>query len=117
MSCFICPHQTAGGRSSAGDQPISWLMFFTFAATIFIIAGGFIYFLRSQRNREIAEDALAGSDHPRVHKGTDGALPDLLGITVFAFIAMGLLTAGFKSKPALEQTQQPPPVGQPMPTR
>ena len=101
----------------AGDQPISWLMFFTFAATIFFIAGTFIYFLQSQRNRDIAEDALAGSDNPQVRKGTDGALPDLLGITVFAFIAMGLLTVGFKSKPTSEQTQQPPPVGQPMQTR
>ena len=60
----------------AGDQPISWLMFFTFAATIFIIAGAFIYFLRSRRNREIAEEALAGADRPRVNKGADGALPD-----------------------------------------
>jgi hypothetical protein len=28
----------------AGDQPVSWLMFFTFAATIFIIAGAYISF-------------------------------------------------------------------------
>jgi hypothetical protein len=74
----------------AGDQPVSWLMFFTFAATIFIIAGAFIYFLRSRRNRDIAADALTGGDHPRVNKGADGALPDLLGVTVFAFIAMAL---------------------------
>ena len=98
-------------------RPISWLMFFTFAATIFAIAGGFIYFLQSRRNREIAEDALAGSDHPRVNKGSDGALPDLIGITLFAFIAMGLLTVGFKSKPRSEQSQNPPPVGQPMQPR
>ena len=100
-----------------GDQPISWLMFFTFAATIFIIAGGFIYFLQSRRNRDIASEALAGTDHPRVNKGTDGALPDLLGIALFAFIAMGLLTLGFKNKPASEQSQNPPPVGQPMPAK
>ena len=62
----------------AGDQPVSWLMFFTFAATIFIIAAAFI--LRSRRNRDIAADALAGGDHPRVNKGADGALPDLLGV-------------------------------------
>jgi hypothetical protein len=96
----------------AGDQPVSWLMFFTFAATIFIIAAAFI--LRSRRNRDIAADALAGGDHPRVNKGADGALPDLLGVTVFAFIAMALLTIGFKSKPASEQAQNPPLVGQQM---
>jgi hypothetical protein len=101
----------------AGDQSVSWLMFFTFAATIFGIAGGFIYFLQSRRNREIAQNALAGSDHPRVNKGADGALPDLLGIVVFAFVAMGLLVLGFKSKPASEQVENPPPVGQPMQTR
>ena len=98
----------------AGDQPVSWLMFFTFAATIFIIAGACIYFLRSRRNREISAEALAGGDHPRVDKGTDGALPDLLGITLFAFIAMALLTVGFKAKPSSEQAQNPPLVGQPM---
>lgn len=98
----------------AGDQPVSWLMFFTFAATIFIIAGACIYFLRSRRNREIAAGALAGGDHPRVDKGTDGALPDLLGITLFAFIAMALLTIGFRAKPPSEQAQNPPLVGQPV---
>jgi hypothetical protein len=82
--------------------------------TIFIIAGAFIYFLRTRRNRDIAADALAGGDHPRVNKGADGALPDLLGVTVFAFIAMALLTIGFKSKPASEQAQNPPLVGQQM---
>lgn len=98
----------------AGDQPVSWLMFFTFAATIFIIAGACIYFLRSRRNREIAADALAGSDHPKIDKGTDGALPDLLGVTLFAFIAMTLLTIGFRSKPMSEQAPNPPLVGQPV---
>ena len=96
----------------AGDQPVSWLMFFTFAATIFIIAGACIYFLRSRRNREIASGALVGGNHPRVNKGADGALPDLLGITLFAVIAMALLTIGFKGKPASEQAQNPPLVGQ-----
>lgn len=96
-----------------GDQPISWLMFFTFAATIFAIMGGFIYFLRSQRNRDIAENALAGADHPGVRKGADGTLPDLLGVAVFALVAMGLLTLGFENKPASERAVNPPPVGQP----
>lgn len=101
----------------AGDQSISWLMFFTFAATIFVIAGAFIFFLQSRRNRDIAQNALAGSDHPTVNKGADGALPDLMGIVVFAFIAMGLLFLGFKSKPASEQVENPPPVGQPVQAR
>ena len=100
-----------------GDAPISWLIFFTFAATIFIIAGAFVYFLRSRRNREIAEEALAGSDHPGVRKGADGALPDLLGIALFAFIAMGLLTVGFKNKLMQERSENPPPVGQPLQAR
>lgn len=90
-----------------GDQPVSWLMFFTLAATIFIIAGAFIYFLRSQRNRDIAEHALIGSDHPQVNRGADGALPDLLGVALFAFIAMGLLTVGFRAKPVQERTELP----------
>ncbi len=98
----------------AGDQPVSWLMFFTFAATIFIIAGACIYFLRSRRNRVIAANALAGGDHPRVDKVTDGALPDLLGMTLFAFIAMALFTIGFKAKPVSEQAQNPPLVSQPV---
>jgi hypothetical protein len=79
----------------AGDLPISWLMFFTFAAAIFIIAGACIYFLRSHRNREIAGAALAGADHPRVNKGTDGALPDLLGITLFCGHSHGTADCGF----------------------
>jgi hypothetical protein len=94
-----------------GDQPISWLMFFTFAATIFVIAFGFIYFLRSQRNRDIAEAALAGGDPPGSRKVADGALPDLLGMTLFAFIAMGLLAVGYSHKPAPETSARPPLVG------
>lgn len=95
-----------------GDAPVSWLMFFTFAATIFVIAGAFIYFLQSRRNRDIAQNALAGSDHPRVSQGADGALPDLLGVTVFAFIAMGLLTLGYQHKPSAERAENPPMIGQ-----
>ena len=100
-----------------GDAPVSWLMFFTFAATIFIIAGAFIYFMRSRRNRDIAQNALAGSQNPRIDKGADGALPDLLGVTVFAFIAIGLLMVGYEHKPSAERTENPPPVGQAMQTR
>nr|WP_316179483.1 MULTISPECIES: hypothetical protein [unclassified Bradyrhizobium] len=43
-----------------GDQPISWLMFFTLAAAIIIAAGAFLAFLRSRHNREIASVAIEG---------------------------------------------------------
>ena len=97
-----------------GDAPISWLMFFTFAAAIFAIAGASAYFLRRRMNREIAADALTGSDAAS-GPAPDGALPELLAVTLFACIAMGLLTIGFKSKPYSEQKQNPPPVGVAMP--
>ena len=104
--------RTPSRATDGGDQPISWLMFFTFAAVIFAIAGGFIRFLHSRRNRDIASNALAGNGSGRGAEA-DGALPDLIGIVVFAFIAMGLLTVGYKSKPYVEQKQNPPmPVGQ-----
>jgi hypothetical protein len=59
-----------------------------------------------------AEDLMACGQARRLNKGADLALPDLLGITAFAFIAMALLTVGFKSKPVSEQAQNPPLVGQ-----
>jgi hypothetical protein len=37
-----------------GDAPVSWLMFFSLAAGMFILAGAFIRFLHSQRNRDIS---------------------------------------------------------------
>jgi hypothetical protein len=49
---------TDGGCEMQGGNPISWLMFFTLAATVFIIAAAFITFLRSRTNREIAAAAL-----------------------------------------------------------
>ena len=99
----------------AGDNSISWLMFFTFGATIFIIAGGFIYFLRRRSNRAIASDALVGHGTSRTPL-SDGALPDLLSIVVFAFIAMGMLTVGYTSKSQNELNKPMPPVGGQMPT-
>ncbi len=62
-----------------GDNPISWLMFFTLAATTFIIAGSFIYFLRSRTNREIASEALEGNGS-RVGATPNGAGAELIGI-------------------------------------
>ncbi|WP_315812386.1 hypothetical protein [Bradyrhizobium sp. SZCCHNR2028] len=52
-----------------GDQPISWLMFFTLAAAIIIAAGAFLAFLRSRHNREIAAGP-AGPAH-RAHVVAD----------------------------------------------
>ena len=65
-----------------GDAPVSWIMFFTLAAGVFIIAGLFIRFLHSHRNREIAANALAGDNSPRVGATPNGALPDLVGACV-----------------------------------
>jgi hypothetical protein len=93
-----------------GDAPVSWLMFFTLAAGIFIIAGAFIRFLHSQRNRDIAAEALAGDNSPRVAATPNGALPDLAGVLVVALIVMGLLALGYSRKSAFETAQAPPPV-------
>ena len=48
-----------------GDNAISWLMFFTLASGVFIIAGAFIYFLRSRTNRQIAANALEGDSRSK----------------------------------------------------
>ncbi len=94
----------------AGDQPISWLMFFTLAAAMLVAGFAFIWFLRSQTNRFIAANALVkGGNKGRV--APQGALPELLGIAVIGFIAMGLLTIGYKSKSAVETAQSTTPVG------
>jgi hypothetical protein len=92
------------------DQPISWLMFFTLAAGVVIVGGVFLQFIRSRSNRVIAENTLEGNGTGR-GAAADGALPELLGLTVFAFIAMGLLAAGQNAKPRSETAQLPGPVG------
>jgi hypothetical protein len=94
-----------------GDNPISWLMFFTLAATVFVIAGAFIYFLRSRTNRDIAAEALAG-DNSRVGAMPNGAGPELIGFAVIGLAVMGLLTAGYASKSRVETAQVTTPVGQ-----
>lgn len=94
-----------------GDNAISWLMFFTLAATTFVIAGAFIYFLRSRTNRDIAAEALAG-DNSRVGATPNGAGPELIGFAVIGLAIMGLLTVGYASKPRLETVQVTTPVGQ-----
>jgi len=93
-----------------GDAPVSWLMFFTLAAVMFIIAGVFIRFLHSQRNRDIAAEALAGDNSPGVAATPNGALTDLAGVVVFALIVMGLLVFGYSRKSSFETAQLPPPV-------
>jgi hypothetical protein len=94
-----------------GDSPISWLMFFTLAATTFIIAGSFIYFLRSQTNREIASEALEGNGS-RVGATPNGAGAELIALTVIALAVMGLLTTGYARKSSVETAAAPTPVGQ-----
>jgi hypothetical protein len=94
-----------------GDNAISWLMFFTLAATTFIIAGAFIFFLRSHTNREIAAEALEG-DQSRAGATPNGAGPELIGFAVLALAVMGLLTTGYARKPRVETAQTTTPVGQ-----
>lgn len=93
-----------------GDNPISWLMFFTLAAGVFIIAGAFIHFLRSRTNREIASDTLEGNGSGR---GTapSGAGAELIGLAVIALAVMGLLATGYTGKPKRETAQMTTPVG------
>jgi hypothetical protein len=94
-----------------GDNPISWLMFFTLAATTFIIAGAFIFFLRSRTNREIAAEALEGNNS-RIGATPNGAGPELIGFAAIALAVMGLLATGYAGKSRVETAQMTTPVGQ-----
>lgn len=87
-----------------GDSPVSWLMFVTLVGGLVIITGAFLMFLRSQRNRDIAAHALAGTDSRRT-TAPGGALPDILGFGVFALIAMGLLAFGYNGNTHAAATQ------------
>jgi hypothetical protein len=93
-----------------GDNPISWLMFFTLASAVFIIAGGFIYFLRSRTNREIAAATLEGNG-PRTGATPSGAGPELIGFAVLALAVMALLATGYRGKSPTETAQMTTPVG------
>lgn len=95
-----------------GDNPISWLMFFTLAATTFVIAGAFIYFLRSRTNREIAATALEGNGSAH-GVAPSGAGPELIGFAVLALAVMGLLTVGYNGKSRVETAQAPAPIAAP----
>lgn len=92
------------------DQSVSWLMFFTLSAVIVVAAGAFLYFLRSQRNRDVASEALAGDGAGR---GTtpSGAMPELAGVAAIFLLAMGLLASGYNSKSKSETAAMPSPVG------
>lgn len=93
-----------------GDNPISWLMFFTLAAAVFIIAGAFIGFLRSRTNRAIAADALEGNAS-RTGATPNGAGAELIGFAVLALAVMGLLATGYHGKSRTETAQLTTPVG------
>ena len=93
-----------------GDNPTSWLMFFTLAATVFIIAGAFIYFLRLRTNREIAAEALEGNGS-RVGATPNGAGAELIGFAVLALAVMGLLATGYSGKSKTETAAMTTPVG------
>ncbi len=94
----------------AGDQPVSWLMFFTLAAGIVVAGFAFLAFLRSQRNRDVASQALVkGGNTGRA--APQGALPELVGVAVIGVVAMGLLAAGYSSKSHVETAQSTTPVG------
>jgi hypothetical protein len=94
-----------------GDNPISWLMFFTLAAKTFIVAGAFIYFLRSRSNREIAAQALEGNNS-RTGATPNGAGAELVVFAVISVAVMGLLTAGYAGKSKVETAAITTPVGQ-----
>lgn len=81
-----------------GDAPISWLMFFTLAAGIFVAAGFFLAFLRSRHNREIAALALEG-DGRSLRGEPSGAGAELVGLFVVAMVAMSLLVVGYRTSP------------------
>lgn len=88
-----------------GDAPISWLMFFTLAATIVVGAALMIGFLRSRHNREIAAVALEGDGRSRGLEPS-GAGPELLGLLAVALIAMALLTTGYAARRDMKPTVQ-----------
>ena len=80
-----------------GDAPVSWIMFFTLAAGILLSRALFIRFLHSQRNRDIAANALAGDNSPRVALRRM-ARCQISWAWVFAVIVMGLLAFGYSRK-------------------
>ena len=94
-----CPLSNLGVDNEAhmnGDAPLSWLMFFTLAAGVIVVAGFFLQFLRSRHNRAVAASALGGEHHSRRGE-PDGAGVELVGLFVVAVVAMALLAFGYHS--------------------
>ena len=89
-----------------GDNPISWLMFFTLAAGVVIVGGLFLNFIRSHSNREAAEHALEGDGRSR-GMAASGAGPELIAVAVFAFMAMGLLAFGYNNSSGIQTAEAP----------
>jgi len=83
--------------NGTGDQPISWLMFFTLGAGALILIGAFVAHLRSRHNREITANALQGDGKSRGVEPS-GALTELVGVAVVAVGAMALLTVGIHTR-------------------
>ena len=99
-----------------GDAPISWLMFFTLAATTFIIAGGFIAFLRSRTNRQIAAEALEG-DGSRVGKSRTETAQKTTPVGQTTGMSQGMAQpAGSADQPKVYQPANPTPDTRSAPT-
>ena len=88
----------------ADDRPVSWLMFFTLAIAIVIAAGAFLHFLRRERNRNIASDALV-KNKADGHVAPHGAFPEIGGVAAVLVFAMGLLAAGYLQRSNVERNQ------------
>jgi hypothetical protein len=94
-----------------GDQPISWLMFFTLVAGAVIVCGVFFNFIRSRHNREIAANTLEGDGRGR-GMAPSGAGPEIIAVGVFAILAMGLLAFANSNRSDTMTAQAPQPAGQ-----
>jgi hypothetical protein len=94
-----------------GDQPISWLMFFTLIAGVVIVGGIFINFIRSRSNREAAENALEGDGRSR-GMAPSGAGAEILAVGAFTLLAMGLLAFGNSNRSGPMTAEAPQPAGQ-----
>lgn len=78
-----------------GENPITWLTFFTLASGIVVAGALMIAFLRSRHNRHVASRALVGTESGGHQPAPDGALPELLGLLAIAGVVMALLAFGY----------------------
>lgn len=51
-------HNQGYSTGTSSGEPISSLMFLTLGAGLIVAIGAFLYFLRSRRNRAIAQEAV-----------------------------------------------------------